>query len=274
LSTPVVTPLKKDEDAEYDAYKTRDSFWDITEEEFVGFLANKSTGTGELRTIKNSLLPASVATLIDAILTATGVVDRGVTNVDTMEGLISQKLLNNQALFQVADKYAKKTKVAKVPTLTELCAATKPARGDKNNIGAIRSAHCDNNSVLGSRPMYKLNPAAQGSKQNLYYLWIELTTTFDSNQGQELDSSGLWPKLDDERRAPERIAYVEFTAGAAHTDLPVPKARLVYDYVNNRIYITVHYDSPNHLAYLKKKGIKPYFLVDHDAQTGTEDVTH
>jgi hypothetical protein len=188
-----------------------------------------------------------------------------------MVGLIHNALTPAAAIFSVKAQYSKAV-VARIPTAEQL--ALVGAGHNANNVGAIRSAHCDNNEVLSkTRPKYTLNPLAGDTRENQYYLWIELLAGFDKNQTKALAENGLWAGLDADRRAVERIAYIEFTAGAANTDLPVVKARLVYDYVNNRVYLTVHYDTPNNLEYLTFMGVNPYFLVENDSPTGTTNIT-
>lgn len=262
----------------YRAYLAAKTFDTINEEQFVGFLAHKSTPEGgiegdRLMKIKNSLLPVGMAALINRILTTNGVTDSGYTNSAAIENAIRTALTHNNPLdiFLTKAEFTSQ-KVARIPTKEELLLPA-GAGHDKNNIGGVRSAHCDNNAVLGQRPMYTLNPQARANRENLYYLWIELLSAFDKNQTESLQQSGLWSKLDDKRRAPSRIAYVEFTAGRAHEDPPLEKARLVYDYVNNRVYVTCHYDSPNHADYLKWMGMKAYFLVELDAPMGKDTVT-
>ena len=262
----------------YAKYAKAGTFGSIDEESLVGFLAHKSTpvrptdGAPRLCEIRTSLLPNCIATLIDAILTTNGVYDLGVTNRNTLHGTMAAALGQPGDMFQAKDQYQPKKSVARVPTYQQLLGNVQPQKQDK--IGAIRSAHCDNNGVLGNaRPTYKLNPAAGATRQNLYYLWIELLTAFDKNQLESLSQNGLWAALGESRAAVDRICYVEYTAGQAHEGMPVPKARLVYDYNNNVVYFTVHYDSPNHLQYLTWMGVKPYFRVNHDSQLGTETVT-
>jgi hypothetical protein len=260
----------------YKAYESAGTFTSISEEQFVGYLAHKATAAGpagsgpRLLTIRTSLLPCGMAALVNKILSTNGICDAGYTNTGPLEQLLRNALAAPGEIFSVKSQYSK-AMVTRVPTAAELGLVGEGR--DKNNIGAIRSAHCDNGGVLGARPLYTLAPLAGASRANLYYLWIELLTAFDANQTDSLRSSGLWSNLDDKRRAVERIAYVEFTGGRAHEDPPVEKARLVYDYVNNRVYLTVHYDTPNNLEYLTWMGAKPYFLVLNDSAIGTATVT-
>lgn len=262
---------------DYKDYVSAGTFDGVSEAQFVGYLAHKGTRPAargaepQLLTINTSLLPRGMAALVNRILSTAGPCDAGFTNFNTLDAALRAALNPAGPLFTVKSQYSKQM-VPRIPTAQEL-GLPAGAGHDKNTIGAIRSAHCDNGGVLGARPEYTLTPAAGATRQNLYYLWIELMTSFDKNQTESLAANGLWSVLDDKRRAVSRIAYVEFTAGRAHEDPPVEKARFVYDYVNNRVYLTVHYDTPNNLEYLTWMGVKPYFLVHNDSPTGTNVVT-
>ena len=264
----------------YESYRSKTKFEQCDEHQLLGYLANHISSVApanrklRLASINTSDLPAGLASLVHRIATFNGVYDAGAPNAAaTLVDLRRELSVAGTPAFFVSNKFAKKSQASVAvpdPAAVNIRSPGKTS-ATRGEIGAIRSAHCDNNEVLGHRPMYMLNPNTNGAVPNLYYLWLEYFTEFDKNQ--DAKSNTLWPPLLKAKPsgpgvAVSRIAYVEYTAGKAGTDVNTPQARLIYDYVNGQFYFSFHYVQPQHAAYCNFREIQQFFRLIRDSPTG------
>jgi hypothetical protein len=272
---------------DYEVYRTKSSFDVCNEHSLLGYIVNHSTPVNPADTapriaqINNTDLPVSLARLVHDIIACPTVYDLGAASLLAAETQLRDHLsVANVPAFQAQDQFAKSKRCAIVPLPAQI-GNPNPGKSSatRSRVGAIRSAHCDNDKVLGDHPMYTFVPASGPSRSNLYYLWIELFTGFDANQTENAGTG--WPALEVVKKNPKknieneyriaapRISYVEYTAGIGGSDVNTPQARLVWDYTGMKgMFLSFHYVQKQHEEYCNFHFVKQFFMINNNGPGG------